>query len=126
MAVRLLGGILLTITLGYAFLIVLPAHAQGVYHSSDLGGHGFYGIPPMWRSTDPLTLILCIVPALIPGGPISLIVFLSFGLIFRLILDRSVFSIGEKSFWISVSLGSWIFFYVSSEIIKLFSIWVVD
>ena len=132
MTVRVFGIIILAITSIYAFDVVLPAHAYGVYHLSDFRVKGFYDVPPMWNGFRPLTLLLLpiallsMVFAVFPGGLNVLIGFLSFGLIFRLVSDRRSYSLKEKSFWLSVLLGSWIFFYLNSEIIEIYSIWLLD
>jgi hypothetical protein len=130
MPTRLSGSILLTITLVYAFIVVFPAYARGVYHLSDFRAKGFYDVPTIWSSNHPLVLILAVVPVLLgylpPGGHLVLIAFLSCGLIFPLILDWKLFASKEKLLWLSVLIGSWIFFYISSEIIEIFRIWLLD
>ena len=132
MAVRVFGIIILALTSIYAFDVVLPAHAYGAYYFSDFRVKGFYDVPPGWKGIHPLMLLLLpiallsMVFAIFPGGLNVLIGFLSFGLIFRLISDRRSYSLKEKSFWLSVLLGSWIFFYVNSEIIEMYRIWLLD
>ena len=131
MAVRVFGIIILAITSIYAFDVVLPAHAYGVYHFSDFRVKGFYDVPPGWNGIHPSILLFPILFlstafAMFPGGLKVLIGFLSFGLIFRLISDRRSYSLKEKSFWLLVLLGSWIFFYVNSEIIEMYRIWLLD
>lgn len=129
-AVRLCGSFLVAMTLIYALSVVLPAHAHGIYHYSDYIAKDLNDVPPMWKSNNPLGLVLGLVPILtgllIPGGWIPVVMFLSCGMGFLLILDWTSFSVREKLFWLSGLLGSWLFFCLNFEVLELYRLWLLD
>lgn len=122
---RFFGSSLLFLTLSYALIVVIPAYGYGVHN---LMAKGIHDVPSAWNDFTLLLIPSNLAMGILMyfGGPLPLVVLLSIGLLICILRQGKKRSWRETTFWSITLIGSGIFFYTSTYILKIWQRSLLD